>query len=266
MRVLAFALTMILSLGASLTAWASDYVVVKAEGMPEFSLGDIVNSDAGLSVPKGGKLTVINGSGKKILVAGPYEGNLAKLEAAKSSRKTTSGSRPLGLGVKVNVVGALARLFKENVLSTTRLGAFRSVGGAQTISNPWVIDVATAGHFCFGEGQTLPLWRAKSDKAGSITLANQKTGEKTNVSWAKGDAMVDWPLEVPFGDGGVYSAMQGNKDTKTLTLHKIPAELPTRIHKAAWMAENNCSQQAMLLVVSADVDKLLDTLSEEGKF
>ena len=266
MRFIAFALVALALVATAETAQANDFVVVKAEGMPEFSLGDIVDSGSKLTVPEGGKITFIDGSGKKILVAGPYEGSLVRHEANHTGTRTQSGTRPLGLGVKVNVVGALARLFKDNVLASTRLGAFRSIGGVQTISNPGVIDVASAGHFCFDAGQTLPLWRAKQGDPETVHLANTKTGEKAQVRWAKGEAMADWPLEVPFADGAVYETSTGNAKAKTLILHKLPSDLPTRVHKAAWMAENKCDQQAMLLVVSADVDKLLDALSQEGKF
>ena len=74
-------------------------------------------------------------------------------------------------------------------------------------------------------------------------------------------------MELSVADGQVYLVrMEGQGEVKPLTLHRVPGDLPTRVHRAAWVADKGCADQSVLLVVTSDVKLLIDALAKGGKF
>ena len=55
-------------------------------------------------------------------------------------------------------------------------------------------------------------------------------------------------------------------DPRAFTVHVVPSSLPTGAHQAAWMAKRRCDRQAPLLVLTAEVDFLIDELARNGRF
>ena len=252
------------------TAAATDYVVVKTLDADTYNLGDIIDGATPLKLGDGSELTLINSSGRKIVVKGPRTQPLEQKAAASSKDsggEPAPSGRPIGLKFKVNVVQSLARLFKEQVVDTGSLGGFRSVGAARMRSDPWMVDVSQGGHFCFSQDKSVSLWRPETKTAGSVRLRETASKQEASAAWPSNTSSVEWPVELPVTDGKSYLLQaDGVTGTKTLTLHKVPKQLPTRVHQAAWMAEQKCDQQAVLLVVSSDVESMVDSLIKGGKF
>ena len=73
-------------------------------------------------------------------------------------------------------------------------------------------------------------------------------------------------MDLPRRNGQSYNLAISSGPAVDLTLLRVPVTLPTRMHTAAWMSENGCPNQALLLALTADVDRLLEGLGKAGKF
>lgn len=62
-------------------------------------------------------------------------------------------------------------------------------------------------------------------------------------------ASIPWPEKVPVVDGDSYVAKIGRKSAK-FVLHQVPDGLASDAHRAVWMAENGCADQARKLIAS----------------
>ena len=253
--------------GAAMAA-APEVVVVKVTRAPQFTTGDILDLSKPIKLPEGASLTLVDTSGRKIHLKGPYSGLLDTLGKGETSASgSSSQGKGFGLGNKINVVKSLARLFKSSAVDTSSLGAFRGVSKSLSMPEPWLIDVSQQGDYCVNKGNPVTLWRPSSGDNSVMLMQETASKATANIKWTRGVNQLDWPMEVPLNDGADYLVFSGGmaKSTK-LTVHLVPEDLPTRIHKAAWMAENKCDKQATLLVVFSDIDKLIDQMAKEGKF
>lgn len=248
-------------------AGAAEVVVVKSLGAPAYRMGDIVDLSKAINIPDGGVVQMIDAAGKKIQIKGPIDKVWnTKADGTPPAAADADAHSQSGLGVRIDVVKSLANLLKTAVKDTSGVGAFRSLSG-DSQPDPWVINVDEQGHYCTRPGQPVALWRGNKSGNATLSLAAGDGPNATDVTWPTGESQVAWPLEVAVRDGATYKAkLSGWAAPKTFTLHSLPKDLPTRGHQAAWMAENNCVDQAVLLVVSADIDKLLDSMAREFKY
>ncbi len=252
---------------AAVLAWswgaaAAEVVVVKAIGAPDVPVGTILDLSQPLNLAAGASLTLIDSEGRKTQVDGPHSGPLggASAGAEPAGGEPAQGDQRLGLGVRVNVVKSLARLFKQSVSDTSSVGAFRSArGGTARMPDPWLVDVSRRGDHCVTRGRMATLWHPRTGDGDTLSIQHVDSRATAHVDWPAGHDRIDWPQDLAIVDGGTYLTRLGRAPTAIrVTIHVVPQDLPTRAHQVAWMADRQCDFQAMLLVVSADVDALAD--------
>jgi len=235
-------------------ALAADLVVLSASNVKNLRTGTVLTTNDQVNIPKGSSLILITERGLKVKVEGPFSGTLA------AQLKERSDARQ---GQKVNLVNAFAKLFNSSAFSTKAMGAFRSLA-APALSDPWAFNVNSGGTVCFQRSETLKLWRSSVSNTDTVSL--QGADDITLFELPRGQAFVPWPVDVPRNDLETYELTLSNDPPIDITLRTVPGDMPTRMHAAAWMSENGCSDQATLLIVNADIDKLLQGLAQSGKF
>lgn len=248
------------------TAQASSYVVVATGTGTEYAPGDMIEGDLSITLEKGNQLTLINSLGKKISVKGPFKGALDVYLNKPGEQGAASGSNEAA-GVDVDLVQSLARLFKTRFVDTGSLGAFRSLSAGNELSDAWMLDSGKLGHFCSAKSKPIQLWRRPENTIKEVQIQLEGTNEKGATRWEANAKSASWPAELPVNDGASYLVRTRGEDAiKRLVLHILPDDLPTRAHQAVWMAEQKCETQAVLLVVSADVEAFLDDMIKKGDF
>lgn len=227
------------------TASASALVVLDVDGASDLRRGDVLDTDAGLFVPEDARLTLINEAGEKIEVVGPYQGDIAPAEKVGGP----------------DLVAKMAALLKSAGTSDA-LRTYRTFGN--TTPGPWAYDPVKGGNYCFEDPEHLSLWRETSSRDDKVLF--QAPQAEAAVAWQSGAAVLDWPVDLPRDDGQTYSLAVSNGPKVDLKLIQVPTTMPTRMHAAAWMSDNGCPDQALLLALTADVDRLLEGLGKAGKF
>lgn len=231
--------------GVAGPAGANALVVLDAVGASDLRRGDVLNSDAGLFVPADARLTLVNQAGEKIEVVGPFQGIIEP---------------PDGAGTPELIETMAVLLRSARVPEAVR--TYRTFGTATP--GPWAYDPAKGGNYCFEDPDRLSLWRETAARNDRV-LFKAPEGEAA-VPWKSGASILDWPVDLPRRNGQAYSLALNGGPGVDLTLLRVPATLPTRMHTAAWMSENGCPDQALLLALTADVDRLLEGLGKAGKF
>lgn len=250
----------------SMTALASvsfgaQFVVVKAKGDVEFSLGDILEGQESLLLPTESEMVVINEDGKKIEVEGPYRGSIDKVV----EQNTSSIDTGAGLGMNMNIVASISTLMQTAGVEGDDGTVFRSVGELNQAS-PWNFDATQQAltDYCVASSGVAAFWRASSQSADRITV-DAGDGNPVTADWVSGEATLGWPADVALKDGATYSISLASEITpQVVSVHILPDDLPTYMHQAAWMAERNCQQQAVRLVLTSEADVVVgdDTASQ----
>lgn len=261
MRAFAFVLFAFFLL-ANTGAKAASFVVVQSDSGTSYSLGDLIDDRTKISLSAGAELTLISSSGTKLSIKGPFNGVLGGTRA-----DVDLGAKGKGGGVDVDVVKSLAMLFKSHLVDGGAGGVFRSLSAGNELSDPWMLDSAALGHFCYAKKHPIMVWRRPAPDAVAVEVQLEGTNEHGTITWAPQSKSAPWPLELPVMDGASYLFTEkGKSNVRRLILHAVPDDLPTLSHQAAWMADQKCSAQAVLLVVSADIEVFLDDMVKKGKF
>jgi len=194
--------------------------------------GKVVKSDAPIEVPAGASVTLVSESGKMVTLNGPHSG-------------------PPGIGAAGgggDLVASLSGLLSGGKEKAS-LGVVRSAGKKEPPEDPWVIDTSKSGQHCVAAAGAVKLWRANGAKHGIVTLKNLDDKTKTSAEWPGGTNTLDWPAAVSRVEGARYLVgMKGSRAKKKFTLHLVPGDLPSDLHKAAWMAKKGCEAQAKRLL------------------
>ncbi len=218
---------------ATLPAVAGELVIV-ASSAPNFKPGQIIKTDTAIEVPQGTSITVVSQAGKTLTLKGPHSG-----PPALSSEGGGNG----------RLVSSLSDLLLGSGKEKTSLGTVRAGRGPPPPSALWVINVHRSGHYCFQAAASAKLWRAETDQKWSFSLKNMADKTKSVADWPAGPETLDWPSKVTLGDGVIYMARWKNsRSARRLVLHRVPPDLPSDAHKAAWMAEKGCLDQAKRLL------------------
>ncbi|RVU38160.1 hypothetical protein EOI86_02330 [Hwanghaeella grinnelliae] len=242
--ILAALLVSIMAMPAGIAA-ANTLVVLDVAGDSDLRRGDVLEAEAGLFLGAETRVTLVNEAGEKIEVVGPFQGIVES--------PTDEGEAAL--------VQKMAALFKSNRVGTA-IRTYRTFGTATPA--PWDYVPAEGGNYCFDDPDNLSLWRDSTDRDDRVLFTSPE-GEAA-VKWNRGDTVLNWPVDLPRRNGQSYNLAISSGPAVDLTLLRVPATLPTRMHTAAWMSENGCPNQAMLLALTADVDRLLEGLGKAGKF
>jgi len=218
-----------------LPAAAADLVVV-ASTAPGVVPGSIVKSDAVLNIPAGATVTLISGAGQMVTLEGPRSG-------APGTGGGSAGSPDL--------IASLSGLLKGSERETGALGTMRAMAPPAPPTDPWVIDVGQSGDHCVAAAAPAMLWRGSSSHARVVSLVDLKDNRQIDADWPAGATTLAWPAQLPLSDGGRYLVrMKGAATGTRLTVHRVPANLPTDAHQAAWMADKGCRPQARRLLAA----------------
>jgi len=219
----------------ALPASAADLVVV-ASSAPGVAPGSVVKSDTVLKIPVGASVTLISGTGKTVTLKGPHSG--------------PPGAGGGGTG-SPDLIASLSGLLKGSERETGALGTMRALAPPAPPTDPWVIDVGLSGDHCVAAAGVATLWRGSSSHTRPVSIIDLKDNSQLDVDWPAGAATLAWPSTVPLADGGRYLVrMKGSATAAKLTVHRVPAQLPTDAHRAAWMADKGCRPQARRLLAA----------------
>jgi len=226
--LLCFALPLEAASAAPLLVTSSDNSDIQA--------GDIVDSKTIVRLESGARLTLIDSDGASISLEGPYDGTPVEDGADISEDRT--------------VLDSLGKLFAGGEgANTIKKGATRGASARSSTIGVWQIDTGSQGDVCVPTGGAITLWRENVDKASVLTLRHKESGKSANVDWPAGVAGLNWPTALPIEDGANYLLrLKGVLIARKRTLHLVPDNLPTELHRAAWMVENGCESQARSLL------------------
>jgi hypothetical protein len=230
---------------AAQPAVAGEFVVVDAASAPFASGQEIKGGDA-FALPAGAKVTVIGESGTVTKLNGPVNGTLDALAGASGA---TTGEEP-------GVVSTLSRLLQSAAtpqgksMLTVRSVTIPTMRPPTDVTSMLsVVDVLQPGTYCIAAEVQPVLARARSADFTTVRLTDEKSGRVAIVEFPAQVTNVPWPAGLAVTDGGVYLAQAYDTGaTQEITLHRVPADLPTDVHRIAWMADHGCTEQARALL------------------
>ncbi len=209
---------------------AGDLVVIDSTA-PELRPGQVVKSGAGIDVPAGLRVTLIDETGKPVSIVGPHSGP-----------PPSTGGTGKSDG---KLISSLANFLVGAGKETGSLGVMRAGVNPKPPDDQWVINISRAGEHCVPADGPFRLWRAGSAKRSSIKLRNLTDKSNKTVPWPAGKKSIDWPSGLALSDGGTYLIrLKGSMVARRIVIHLVPAGLPSAAHRAAWMAERGCTAQA----------------------
>lgn len=197
--------------------------------------GHVITDGTAISVPDGASLTLLDQSGKTVVVTGPFDG-----------APTASG----GTGGDNALVSALASLIERNEKTANTLGASRSLGATGgIIDRPLsAVDVAVGGTYCLAPGSAQLLRRDTAAPA-RITLRDSRTAQSAEVAFASGQAAVPWPAGLALETGHEYVVRAGGQFAGTrFTVRRLDALPQASAMAAKALADMDCDAQAGLML------------------
>ncbi|MDG5494868.1 hypothetical protein [Niveispirillum sp. BGYR6] len=222
------ALALLLTAATALPAAAAELVVVESSA-PALAPGQVLDSEAALSLPAGSRLVLVSADGATINLQGPFSG------------KPGNGAG----GSSGGVTQSLASLLSARDSDTASLGAVRAASSAQPLPRPWLVDASQSGHGCLQPGAAPVLWRAAT-AATDLTLAPADRAWTATTPWPAGAQDLALPADVPFADGATYLFDMDGKSS-AVTLHVAPEAVKGDRMLAAWMLAKGCERQAQAL-------------------
>ncbi len=209
-------------------AEAVELVVIRSTA-PGLKPGQVVDGNKKLKLPAGVKLTLISQDGKPLTLEGPFSG--IPQTGKSEGRKLTQ---------------ALARLITSKSKDISSLGGVRAATSPGAMApNPWAIRISRSGDHCLLQTRPTVFWRKNTRKKESLSVKLVSNGQKSKVNWPKGEAMSPWPAGLNLVDGSAYLLRsKGTTIPKKLVVHLVPKNLSSVGHRAVWMAQNGCSEQA----------------------
>lgn len=235
---------MLLAIGLACAAGpaAANQFVVVASTEAAWKPGQIVPAGTAFDLPAGGKVTLVGADGSQIHIRGPYRGTPAVI---------TGAAGAAGGG---QMLQQLAQLVARERTETGALGATRNADLVQVPGrDPLAIDVTRPGPQCVAAGKLPVLWRVASSRPASGTLVRSGTDQQGAIRWATGNHSTDWPQGVAAIGGARYVIRLRDRPQPTeIELKLVPGSLPSVGHKALWMNEQGCADQARLLLQTED--------------
>ena len=151
------------------------------------------------------------------------------------------------------LVSKLAKLLDTRQADTNAIGAVRGSGAVHaTPTQAWVVDVDASGTVCVRAGAVPVLWRADGASAMHMTLRRASADGMASLDWAPGSMTMPWPVSLPVVGDEKYLIRRPNRSLPNVVqLREIPADLPTDAHRAVWMSENGCPEQAQRLLTAS---------------
>ncbi len=230
-RFMLLALTWAFSLVAG-AALAGQLVVVSST-VEKWKAGQVLPAGTTLEVPEGGKITLVGSDGKTLIIKGPYKG----------VPKPPAGGNEL--------TEKLSKMLSASATDTATLGATRNVPGVATAEGrkAAVISSSDSGTQCVLPGPPPPIWRSAAPRSATGSLSRIGAAEQGALRWNAREQLAEWPAEVAILHGERYLLrVQGRTSPAEFQLKLVPRDLPTNGHRALWMLEQGCGDQARMLL------------------
>jgi hypothetical protein len=220
---------------------AADMVVIHSHAADSHPVGQLLDSQATLTLPAKSEITVVFESGGVKTITGPYQGQLND-PLSDSNATSDPKSDP-------KLVATLADFLRDQQLQTT----------VRSTSSPpedlWWIDVNTnKRHYCLDPSTPVTLWRTdrQNQSASTLVIKRKATGQTAQDTWPAQQATLQWPNSLPVVYGDTYTVelqtRQGGTNFKKVILYRLPDNLPTESHKVVWMVGRGCIPQANMLL------------------
>lgn len=215
-------------------ARAEELVVIEST-LPNLAPGSIVDGTKPLTLPEKSRVVLVSESGKNIALQGPWQG------------KPNTGSAVAADGTPRLLTG-LASLVRLSAEDANSVGAIRAAS-IKTRADALMINLSESGDYCIADLNSVDMTRYISESSRRVTLNAVRGDVTTTLTWPAGRDRTTWPRDLPIEDGATYLVEQEGKDTRTmLVLHAIVDDTPTDAHRAVFMAERGCTEQARMLL------------------
>lgn len=229
----------LLSLTVALTALAgfaqAEPLVVIESTVAALAPGATVESAAPLTLPERSRVVLVSETGKTMVLAGPWQG------------KPGAGSASGG-GGDARLVTALSSLVRTAQEDAHSVGAIRAAG-IKTRADALMINLSESGDYCIADAKTVDVTRYASDTGARVIVNAVKGDRSVALTWPAGRDRTAWPADLPLEDGATYLIEQDGKDSRTMVVvHAIVDDMPTEAHRAVFMAEKGCIEQAKMLL------------------
>ena len=225
-------------LGCLGSTQAADLLILKSTDSDILPEGGILDGSKQLILPAGAAVTLVGEAGNKIILKGPYSGVPGAAE------------RSAGSGFGDRMLLALSRLIAGSPRDASKLGATRGAASAVSL-DLWKINISMSGDHCLPADTSAEFWRARADKASTLSIKRYRTRSWVKTPWPAGADSLAWPGRMDVIDDATYLVRLGAGITVSkVVLHLLPNDLPSDFHRAAWMADNGCLRQARTLLSS----------------
>jgi len=198
--------------------------------------GTMISADAPVTLASGARLSLLNESGRLVVLTGPYDG------------KADTRGQIDGAPEAPTVMTKLSRLIVGQK-TTVITGASRSIAGGaggQVLPHPAFISVEAGGERC-ALSRWPELWRSDNKNTVSLTLTNRQE-VVTALTWPAGDNRIDLP-NAYLEDGATITVnLAGRTVDLHLNVHPGNVRNPTEVF--AWMADKGCTEQASALLAA----------------
>jgi len=231
MRIKALILTtLISSLGFVSLVYATQLVVISSD-TKQFTPGAIIEASREITLPADASITLISSDGSTIKMNGPFKGKPYPGPAVQNK----------------SLIEALSEIAARK--STAELAVFRGIMVSQR--DLWAINVnALDTPYCVRGDKNVIFWSDLTSGNTSLQITPHANLSNTvSVNWPRSEHVVDWPASVPLVDRARYSlTLEDSGNERQVEIRIMPADLNTDAHRAAWMWEQGCDNQAGQLV------------------
>jgi hypothetical protein len=214
-------------------AAASAQVMIVQSSAKGLTAGTTLESNATITIPKGGKATFILPSGATRTISGPFTGKAAELTK----------------GVKTNpsVWAAIKRYVVTGGSTGKYVGATRSlapIAMAKPLPFSWRdVPLSTNGDYCVEKNAKVSLVRKRTAKAQSLTIVEMKSKRRANIRFAVGETSLPWPAELTLQPGVTYALLFPNRPSHRQIRLRMIAPLPPREDTLQVLHGQRCESQ-----------------------
>ena len=212
-----------------------EMVVLHTQGS-DLKRGSVIDGHQALALGAGSKVTLVGSDGRTVTLQGPMTGKPADMAGAAAGGKSPQ-----------KVVEILGALLSNEERSTKALGVVRSANPTvpSRLPNEWAVSVEKSGTKCVG-GDVVNLWRGDATRAANIQIRRSQSARSAKAVWPAGQEYLAVSRKV-FQDGSNYVISLDGRPVE-IRVNVMPADITNATEQAAWMARNDCRDQALAMV------------------
>ena len=213
-----------------------EMVILHVEGAA-LKRGAVIDGNQPLALNSGAKVTLVGADGKTITLQGPSAAAPAQLGSKSGSDAKSSGK----------VAAILGALLPNEQRSTRALGVVRSATptGSGKLPDAWAVNVEQSGTKCVG-ADVVKLWRPDNSVEAKLQIRRAQSARSAKAQWPAGQEFLSVNSRV-FQDGQNHIVSINGRSSE-MKISVMPAGLDSPGEQAAWMARNNCRDQALAMV------------------